>query len=59
MSQRKPIYKIFHDGYDWVAVTSEFKHLSGCAKTPKEALRELFCAIASARKALKNEEATP
>lgn len=56
--KHKERYTIFHDGNDWVAITTEFKNLSGCASTPKEALRELSCAVACARKIVKEIHAS-
>ena len=38
---KKPIYKIKHDGYDWVATTSQFKNLSGCGRSPQQAMVKL------------------
>ena len=47
---KKPSFKIFWYEGDYVATSSEFKRLSGCASTPLQALRELFMAIACVRK---------
>ena len=53
---RKPEYRIFWDGYDWVATTTEFRNASGCASTPKQALRELFMATAGMREIIKEDK---
>ena len=52
----KPRYKIVWDGTEWVALTSEFKTLSGCGSTKFQALRKLDEAISMARKTLKENK---
>ena len=49
MKNKKPKYKIFWDTDCWIAVSSEFKSISGLGITPKEALKELFIALSGVK----------
>lgn len=52
---KKQTYKIFHDGHDWIATTTEFRRASGCASTPKEALKELMSTVVGMREVMKED----
>ena len=52
---KKHTYKIKHDGHDWVATTSAFKNLSGCGRTPQQAMVRLCQATHEVKKDLKEK----